>query len=49
LVEVELKAGSTARFKGKMISGNTPWVAVIIPDNDISLKKEVVGRLTKPD
>ncbi len=43
--ELILKPGSagTLVWRGRIISPDTPWVAVVIPDDDLSLRKEVMG------
>jgi hypothetical protein len=43
--ELILKPGSagTLAWRGRIISPDTPWVAVVIPDDDLSLRKEVMG------
>jgi hypothetical protein len=42
--ELVLKPGErgTIVWKGRKISANTPWVAVIVPDGDLSRRKELV-------
>jgi len=42
---VILKAGNATSFewKGRIISQDEPWVAVVIPDNKISQRKEIRG------
>ena len=43
--ELELKHGTAATFewKGNIISKEAPWIAVVVPDEDLSLRKEVMG------
>jgi hypothetical protein len=43
--EVKLKSGNTLSFKwtGRITSPDMPWVAVIIPDNNLSQRKEIRG------
>jgi hypothetical protein len=43
--QVDLKAGSpqTITFQGKVAALDSPWVAVVLPDDNIGLKKEVTG------
>ncbi len=43
--EVTLKPGvsETIKWLGKMESKDTPWIAVIVPDNDLSQRKEAFG------
>jgi hypothetical protein len=42
---IQLKPGNTLTFewKGRIISPDEPWVAVIVPDNDLSQRKEIRG------
>lgn len=35
-------AGSL-EWRGRICSPDTPWVAVVVPDDDLSLRKEVMG------
>jgi hypothetical protein len=43
--EVDLKHGiaATLEWRGKILSKETPWIAVVVPDGDLSLRKEVMG------
>jgi hypothetical protein len=43
--EINLKPGATGslEWRGRITSADTPWVAVIVPDNDMSLRKEIRG------
>ncbi|HEY0175253.1 MAG TPA: glycoside hydrolase family 9 protein [Pedobacter sp.] len=43
--EVNLKTGTavTVEWKGRITSMDTPWVAVIMPDDQVSLRKEIRG------
>jgi hypothetical protein len=43
--QLDLKPGSpqTIVWQGKMTSVDAPWVAVFIPDDDLSLRKEATG------
>ena len=43
--ELSLESGkeSTLEWRGRVISNDTPWVAVIYPDDDLSRRKEVRG------
>jgi hypothetical protein len=45
--EIKLKPGSTSSFEwiGYINSLDTPWVAVVVPDDDISQRKEVRGAI----
>lgn len=45
--ELNLKSGIPVSFKwhGRITSQDTPWVAVIVPDDDLSHRKEVRGAL----
>ena len=42
-VEVRPGAPQSIAWKGKRIAGDTPWVAVVFPDGDISQRKEATG------
>jgi hypothetical protein len=33
----------TLEWRTRIASADTPWVAVVIPDDDLSLRKEVIG------
>jgi hypothetical protein len=43
--EIKLKSGNSLSFewKGHITSNDTPWVAVVVPDDDLSQRKEVRG------
>jgi hypothetical protein len=43
--EIKLKPGNSLSFewKGHITSNDTPWVAVVVPDDDLSQRKEVRG------
>jgi hypothetical protein len=43
--ELTLRAGAagTLEWRGRIAAANTPWVAVVVPDGDLSLRKEVMG------
>ena len=43
--ELTLQAGSvgTAEWRARIGSEDTPWVAVVVPDDDLSQRKEVMG------
>ena len=43
--ELNLKDGitSTLEWKGRILSGDIPWIAVVIPDGDLSMRKEITG------
>ncbi len=43
--ELDLKPGIavTLKWKGHISSKETPWIAVIVPDDDLSLRKEIMG------
>jgi hypothetical protein len=43
--EVNLKPGITAtlKWRGRIFTKETPWIAVVVPDGDLSLRKEVMG------
>lgn len=47
LKEMVLKSGAPGyiEWKAKIISPDTPWVAVILPDDDLSRKKELRGAI----
>jgi hypothetical protein len=30
-------------WRGRIVSRDTPWVAVVYPDDDLSRRKEVMG------
>jgi hypothetical protein len=37
---VEVNGSTTVVFKGKVVSQNAPWIAVVYPDDDLSQRKE---------
>jgi hypothetical protein len=43
--QINLKAGTTTNveWQGRITSSNTPWVAVIVPDNNMAQRKEIRG------
>lgn len=45
--EVNLKQGETVTLKwtGKILVKETPWIAVVVPDGDLSSRKEVMGAI----
>ena len=45
--ELVLQPGFAAslEWRGRIRSPDTPWVAVVVPDDDLSLRKEVMGAL----
>lgn len=45
--EFKLKNGTplTMEWHGHITSADTPWVAVVVPDNDISQRKEIRGAI----
>lgn len=45
--ELILKPGNpqTVTFQGKVVAPNSPWVAVVIPDNEFRLRKEATGAI----
>ena len=43
--ELSLRPGGagTLEWRARIASPDTPWVAVVVPDGDLSLRKEVTG------
>jgi hypothetical protein len=43
--EFDLKPGLAVKleWKGHLSSKETPWIAIIVPDDDLSLRKEIMG------
>lgn len=43
--QLDLKPGSpqTVTFQGKVVAADSPWVAVVVPDGNLALKKEATG------
>jgi len=43
--EADLKDGSTAtvEWRGRILERDTPWIAVIVPDGDLSERRELTG------
>lgn len=39
----DLAVPGTFEWRGRVTSADTPWVAVVVPDDDLSLRKEVRG------
>ncbi|MBI4891049.1 MAG: glycoside hydrolase family 9 protein [Acidobacteria bacterium] len=48
--QIELKPGApqTIVFEGTLADPNAPWVAVLVPDNDFTQRKEATGLLRAP-
>jgi hypothetical protein len=42
---VDFKQGNTItlEWKGQIVKKDMPWLAVILPDDNFSLRKEVMG------
>jgi hypothetical protein len=49
--ELTLVSGreGTLEWRGRILSTDTPWVAVIYPDDDLSRRKEVSGAARDPE
>jgi hypothetical protein len=47
--ELTLRPGAAASFewKGRLISTEAPWVAVVVPDNDVTQRRDAVGALPR--
>ncbi len=43
MIEIDKNKPTTTVWKAKMKSIDEPWVAVIIPNNDLSLRQEIIG------
>ena len=41
---VNLPSDGSIRWQGQMISRDMPWVAVVVPDGDLSQRQEALGR-----
>ena len=41
-------AAATLEWRGKMISIDAPWVAVVVPDDDVTQRRDAVGALPRP-
>jgi len=43
--ELSLRSGvaGTVEWRARVSSPDTPWVAVVVPDDDLSQRKEVMG------
>jgi hypothetical protein len=48
--ELSLESGreGTLEWRGRIVSRDTPWVAVVYPDDDLSRRKEVMGAIWDP-
>jgi len=42
-LDLEYGNAATLEWKGKITSKETPWIAVVIPDEDLSLRREIFG------
>jgi hypothetical protein len=43
LLTLKPGASQTFAWHGKILAADTPWVAVVIPDGDLSRRKELMG------